>query len=100
MALFSEESLSRGLAWAVVEPNGEVLWATIRNAVGWFLMRPLQAGAFQGVTPSDAFFVKCDRDSTTQQKIDAGFVNNVVGIAPLKPAKFLILRIRLMAGSG
>jgi phage tail sheath protein FI len=99
MALFIEESLSRGLAWAVFEPNDEVLWATIRNSVGWFLYALFKQGAFQGVTPSDAFFVKCDRDSTTQQEIDAGIVNIVVGIAPLKPAEFVILQIRLMAGS-
>jgi hypothetical protein len=99
MALFIEESLSRGLAWAVFEPNDEILWATIRNSVGWFLYGLLKQGAFQGVTPSDAFFVKCDRDSTTQQEIDAGIVNIVVGIAPLKPAEFVILQIRLTAGS-
>ncbi len=99
MALFIEESLSRGLAWAVFEPNDEVLWAAIRSSVGSFLYVLFRQGAFQGVTPSEAFFVKCDRDSTTQQEIDAGIVNIVVGIAPLKPAEFVIIQIRLMAGS-
>ena len=99
LALFIEESLSRGLAWVVFEPNDEVLWAEIRNSAGWFLHALFRQGAFQGITPSDAFFVKCDRDSMTQLEIDAGIVNIVVGIAPLKPAEFVILQIRLRAGS-
>ena len=99
MALFIEESLSRGLAWAAFEPNDEVLLAAIRNSVGSFLYALFRQGAFQGITPSEAFFVKCDRASTTQQEIDAGIVNVIVGIAPLIPAEFVIIQVRLMAGS-
>jgi phage tail sheath protein FI len=99
MALFIEESLSRGLGWAAFEPNDEVLWAAIRNSVGTFLYTLFRQEAFEGITPSEAFFVKCDRDSTTQQEIDAGIVKVVVGIAPLKRAEFVIMQIRVMAGS-
>lgn len=99
MALFIEESLSRGLAWAVFEPNEESLWAAIRTAVGNFLLSLFRQGAFQGTTPRDSFFVKCDRDTISQADVDAGVVNVVVGFAPLKPAEFVIIRIRLTAAT-
>jgi hypothetical protein len=97
-ALFLEESLYRGLKWVVFEPNDEPLWAQIRMSVGAFLQGLFRQGAFQGRTPREAYFVKCDRETTTQADIDLGIVNIVVGFAPLKPAEFVIVKLQQMAG--
>ena len=97
-ALFLEESIYRGIQWAVFEPNDEPLWAEIRLNVGAFLHNLFREGAFQGGTPHDAYFVKCDATTTTQNDIDAGLVNVVIGFAPLKPAEFIILTISTKAG--
>ena len=97
-ALFIEESLSRGIQWAVFEPNDEALWAQLRLHVGAFLHSLFRAGAFQGTTPREAYFVKCDSTTTTQSDIDAGLVNVIVGFAPLKPAEFVVLKFRQRAG--
>jgi phage tail sheath protein FI len=98
MALFIEESLYRGMQWVIFEPNDESLWAQIRLNVGAFLHNLFRQGAFQGRTPSEAYFVKCDRETTTQTDIKLGFVNILVGFAPLKPAEFVVIRITQMAG--
>ncbi len=98
LALYLEESLYRGLQWVVFEPNDEPLWAQIRLNAGSFLQTLFRQGAFQGTTPQQAYFVKCDRDTTTQNDIDRGIVNIVVGFAPLKPAEFVILKIQQIAG--
>jgi len=97
-ALFIEESLYRGTKWVVFEPNDEPLWASIRLNVGAFMHDLFRKGAFQGSTPSKAYFVKCDGETTTQNDIDQGIVNIVVGFAPLKPAEFVIIQIQQMAG--
>ena len=97
-ALFIEESLYRGLKWVVFEPNDEPLWAQIRLNVGAFMHNLFRQGAFQGATPRDAYFVKCDKETTTQNDIDLGIVNILVGFAPLKPAEFVIVKIQQMAG--
>jgi phage tail sheath protein FI len=98
MALFLEESLYRGTKWVVFEPNDEPLWAQIRLNIGAFLQGLFRQGAFQGKTPRDAYFVKCDRETTTQADINLGIVNIHVGFAPLKPAEFVVLKIQQMAG--
>jgi phage tail sheath protein FI len=98
LALFLEESLYRGLQWAVFEPNDEPLWAQIRLNVGAFMHQLFRQGAFQGGSPRDAYFVKCDKDTTTQNDINLGIVNVLVGFAPLKPAEFVVLKIQQMAG--
>jgi phage tail sheath protein FI len=98
-ALFLEESLFRGTQWVVFEPNDEPLWAQIRLNVGTFMNNLFRQGAFQGTTPRDAYFVKCDRDTTTQADIDLGIVNIHVGFAPLKPAEFVVIRLQQMAGA-
>jgi phage tail sheath protein FI len=97
-ALFIEESLFRGLKWVVFEPNDEPLWSQIRLNVGAFMNGLFRQGAFQGTTPAQAYFVKCDAETTTQDDIDRGVVNIVVGFAPLKPAEFVVLKIQQMAG--
>ena len=98
LALFIEESLFRGLKWVVFEPNDEPLWAQIRLNVGSFMHDLFRQGAFQGSSSRDAYFVKCDKDTTTQSDINKGIVNVVVGFAPLKPAEFVVLKIQQMAG--
>jgi phage tail sheath protein FI len=98
MALFIEESLFRALKWVVFEPNDEPLWSQIRLNVGAFMQNLFRQGAFQGQTPQDAYFVKCDKETTTQNDINLGIVNIVVGFAPLKPAEFVIIQIQQMAG--
>jgi phage tail sheath protein FI len=97
-ALFIEESLYRGTQWVVFEPNDEPLWAQIRLNVGAFMQNLFRQGAFQGRTPREAYFVKCDKETTTQNDINLGIVNILVGFAPLKPAEFVIIKIQQMAG--
>ncbi len=97
-ALYIEESLYRGLQWVVFEPNDEPLWAQIRLNVGSFMNTLFRQGAFQGSTPSEAYFVKCDSETTTQADIDRGIVNILVGFAPLKPAEFVFIKIQQLAG--
>jgi hypothetical protein len=98
LALFLEESLYRGTQWAVFEPNDEPLWAQLRLNLGAFMHGLFRQGAFQGSSPRDAYFVKCDADTTTQTDRNLGIVNVIVGFAPLKPAEFVILKIQQMAG--
>jgi uncharacterized protein len=97
-ALFIEESLYRGLQWVVFEPNDEPLWAQVRLNVGAFMQNMFRQGAFQSASPRDAYFVKCDKETTTQNDINLGVVNVLVGFAPLKPAEFVIITIQQMAG--
>ncbi|SEB38895.1 phage tail sheath family protein [Terriglobus roseus] len=94
LALFLEESLFRGTQWVVFEPNDEPLWASIRLNVEGFLNTLFRRGAFQGKTPQEAYFVKCDSTTTTQTDIDSGVVNILVGFAPLKPAEFVVIQIQ------
>lgn len=98
LALYIEESLYRGTHWVVFEPNDEPLWAQIRLNVGAFMHGLFRQGAFQGQTPKDAYFVKCDKETTPQDQINLGIVNIVVGFAPLKPAEFVVLKLQQMAG--
>lgn len=98
LALYIEESLFRGTKWVVFEPNDEPLWAQIRLNVGAFMHNLFRQGAFQGTAPKDAYFVKCDKETTTQNDIDLGIVNIVVGFAPLKPAEFVIIKLQQIAG--
>jgi Bacteriophage tail sheath protein len=99
LALYIEESLYRGLKWVVFEPNDSPLWAQIRLNVGSFMQNLFRQGAFQGATPQDAYFVKCDAETTTQNDRDLGIVNIWVGFAPLKPAEFVVLYIQQIAGA-
>lgn len=97
-ALFIEESLYRGTQWVVFEPNDAPLWSQIRLNVGAFMQNLFRQGAFQGVSPREAYFVKCDSETTTQNDINLGIVNILVGFAPLKPAEFVVIKLQQMAG--
>jgi phage tail sheath protein FI len=91
--IFLERSIDRGLGWVVFEPNGEELWARVSDTVRLFLRGQWRAGAFQGRTEQEAFFVRCDASTMTQDDIDNGRLVAVIGVAPLKPAEFVIFRI-------
>jgi phage tail sheath protein FI len=94
LALFIEESIYWGMQWVVFEPNDESLWAKIRLNISAFMYSLFRDGALQGVKPSDAYFVKCDNETTTQNDIGGGIVNIQVGFAPLKPQEFITLCIQ------
>ena len=93
LSLFLEESISRGTRWAVFEPNEEPAWARLRAQCGNFLYTLFRKGAFLGTTPDQAYVVRCGRDTMTQDDIDNGRVVIEVGVAPLRPAEFVIIRI-------
>jgi Bacteriophage tail sheath protein len=98
MALFLEQTLDAGLQWTVFEPNAAPLWTDISESIEALMSGLFRQGAFQGIKPSEAFFVKCDGETTTQADIDNGIVNILIGFAPLKPAEFVIIEIAQMAG--
>jgi len=98
LALYLEETLYRNTQWAVFEPNDEPLWSQLRLNIGSFMQNLFKQGAFQGSSPKEAYFVKCDKETTTQYDIDRGIVNILIGFAPLKPAEFVILKFQQIAG--
>jgi hypothetical protein len=98
LALYLESSLYEGTQWVVFEPNDEPLWSQIRLNVGSFMQQLFLKGAFQGTTPQQAYFVKCDRENNPQASINLGIVNIEVGFAPLFPAEFVVIQIQQMAG--
>ena len=97
-AIFLRVSIYNGIQWAVFEPNDEPLWAQLRLNITSFMMTLFRRGAFQGASADQAFFVKCDSETTTQDDIDQGIVNVLIGFAPLKPAEFVIVKISQKAG--
>jgi phage tail sheath protein FI len=97
-ALFLEESLYRGLQWAVFEPNDQRLWSQIRMTVSSFMNGLFRQGAFFGETSKDAYFVKVDAETTTPNDINLGICNVIVGFAPVKPAEFIVVTIKQKAG--
>lgn len=100
LALFIESSLEQSLQWATLEPNDESLWSAIRLTVNAFLETLFRQGAFQGTSPSYAYLVRCDENTTTESERDAGLLNLDIGFAPVRPAEFLILRIQLRMADG
>jgi len=99
LALFLESSLYDGTQWVVFEPNDETLWGQIRLNITAFMQGLFLQGAFQGTTPQQAYFVKCDSENNPQASIDLGIVNILVGFAPLYPAEFVVIQIQQMAGN-
>ena len=92
--IFVEESIQEGTQWVVFEPNDEPLWARVRQSITNFLTTVWRSGALQGLSAEEAFFVKCDRSTMTQDDIDNGRLICIIGIAPVKPAEFVIFRIQ------
>jgi phage tail sheath protein FI len=91
--LYLERSISRGTQWAGFEPNGEALWRDIRRTIEDFLFREWQRGALLGEKPEQAYFVECDRSTMTQDDLDDGRLVVLIGVAPVRPAEFVIFRI-------
>ena len=91
--IFIEHSIDKATQWAVFEPNNSRLWANIRSTIEDFLLVLWQQGALLGDTPEEAYFVRCDRTTMTQNDIDNGRSVCLIGIAPTKPAEFVIFRI-------
>ena len=98
--LFLEKSIDKGTQWVVFEPNGERLWANVRTTIADFLYNEWVSGHLLGAKPEDAFFVRCDRSTMTQNDIDAGRLICEIGVAPLRPAEFVIFRIGQITGAG
>jgi phage tail sheath protein FI len=96
--IYVEKSIERGTQWVVFEPNDEPTWARVRRSVGDFLTRAWMDGMLQGRAKEEAFFVRCDRTTMTQADIDNGRLICVIGIAPVKPAEFVIFRIGQWTG--
>jgi phage tail sheath protein FI len=96
--LYVEESIEEATQWVVFEPNNEKLWARVRATITEFLTRVWRDGALMGLKPQEAFFVKCDRTTMTQSDIDNGRLICIIGIAPVKPAEFVIFRITQWQG--
>ena len=96
--LFLEESIEKGTQWVVFEPNNEKLWARVKQTITQFLTGVWKTGALMGTAPGEAFFVKCDRSTMTQDDIDNGRLVCVIGVAPTKPAEFVIFRIAQWRG--
>jgi phage tail sheath protein FI len=90
---YLEHSIDKGTQWAVFEPNGERLWANMRITISDFLFNEWNSGALLGDRPEKAYFVKCDRSTMTQNDLDNGRLVALVGVAPLRPAEFVIIRI-------
>ena len=90
---YLERSIDRGTQWAVFEPNGSQLWANVRRTISDFLFNEFRSGALLGDRPESAYFVKCDRSTMTQNDLDNGRMICLIGVAPLKPAEFVIFRI-------
>jgi phage tail sheath protein FI len=90
---YLEHSIDKGTQWAVFEPNGELLWANVRRTISDFLLNEWQMGALLGDKPEKSFFVRCDRSTMTQNDLDNGRLVCLIGVAPLRPAEFVIFRI-------
>lgn len=93
LLIFIEESIVEGTRWVVFEPNDENLWARTKATITEFLIQCWKDGALMGTKPEEAFFVKCDRSTMTQEDIDNGRLVCIIGVAPMKPAEFVIFRI-------
>lgn len=92
LLVFIEQSIARGTRWAIFEPNGPVLWINVSRTIEDFLLNQWQMGALAGAKPEQAYFVRCDRSTMTQDDIDNGRFIALVGLATLRPAEFVILR--------
>jgi phage tail sheath protein FI len=90
---YLEHSIDKGTQWAVFEPNGELLWANVRSTISDFLLNEFMSGALLGDKPEKAYFVRCDRSTMTQNDLDNGRLVCLIGVAPLRPAEFVIFRI-------
>jgi phage tail sheath protein FI len=97
---YLEESILIGTQWVVFEPNDEALWARIRRNISAFLVTEWRDGALFGASPEEAFYVKCDAETNPAESVDLGRVVCEIGIAPVKPAEFVVFRLAQISGGG
>jgi phage tail sheath protein FI len=95
---YLEDSILNATQWVVFEPNDEALWARIRRTISAFLVNEWRKGALFGLTPEDSFYVKCDAETNPTESIDIGQVICEIGVAPVKPAEFVIFRLAQISG--
>lgn len=95
---YLEESILAGTNWVVFEPNDDALWAKVRRTISAFLVNEWRKGALFGLTPDEAFYVKCDRETNPAESIDAGQVVCQIGVAPVKPAEFVVFQLSQYSG--
>ena len=95
---YLEESILGGTQWTVFEPNDPALWAKMRRTISSFLVNEWRKGALFGLSPDEAFYVKCDAETNPAESIDAGMVICEIGVAPVKPAEFVIFRLSQFSG--
>jgi phage tail sheath protein FI len=93
LMIYLEQSITKGTTWVVFEPNNDATWAKVKSAIENFLMQTWKNGFLMGVNPQEAYFVKIDRTTMNQSDIDNGRLIVLIGIAPVKPAEFIIIRI-------
>ena len=98
LLIMIEQSIKRNTSWVVFEPNDQTLWKSVKSEVSNFLSNVYRDGALMGATPEEAFFVKCDAETNPPESIDMGQLVTVIGVAPVKPAEFIIFKIGLNAG--
>ncbi|HYO61919.1 MAG TPA: phage tail sheath subtilisin-like domain-containing protein [Actinomycetota bacterium] len=97
---YIEESILEGTDWAVFEPNDYALWAKMRRTISAFLTNEWRKGALFGLNPEQAFYVKCDEETNPPSQVDKGYVTCEIGIAPVKPAEFVVFRVQQVSGGG
>jgi uncharacterized protein len=97
---YIEESILDGTQWVVFEPNDADLWQRIRRTINAFLLRLWRDGALFGATPEQAFYVKCDEETNPAEEVESGRVTVEIGIAPVRPAEFVVIRIAQLMGGG
>ncbi|MFC4555543.1 phage tail sheath family protein [Georgenia faecalis] len=95
---YLEESILVGTQWVVFEPNDDALWARVRRTISAFLVNEWRKGALFGLTPDEAYYVKCDRETNPSEAIDAGQVTCLIGVAPVKPAEFVVFQLAQFSG--
>ena len=93
-----KESIAEGTRWIVFEPNDYILWRSIVRDISAFLTRVWRDGALFGRTPQEAFFVKCDEETNPPEVRDAGRVTALIGVAPVKPAEFVVFKLSQSSG--
>jgi phage tail sheath protein FI len=98
LALYIETSLIDDTRWATFEPNDQRLWSQLNRSAGAFMQALFAQGAFQGATAAESYFVECDEQNNSPSSIDQGIVNITIGFAPMKPAEFVVIQIKQMAG--
>lgn len=97
---YIEESILEGTDWAVFEPNDHALWAKMRRTIAAFLTNEWRKGALFGLNPEQAFYVKCDEETNPPDRVDKGYVTCEIGIAPVKPAEFVVFQVQQVSGGG